>query len=160
MAVSTLEIVAMMLLFILFGVAFWWFAVAGKYRFYLNDYKYARGAHATEAGQTVKLTCDADKIICIDSATQICSVPDNSNFEASPLEPIASGLEGNVPYGAFNPRTTVDMKKIMMKECNGKNKCNYTFHPESFRHGKKCPSSGTQLISTYVCVDKNSQCPS
>jgi len=159
MAVSTLEIVAMMLLFILLGVAVWWFAVAGKYRLYLDDYKYARGAHATTAGQTIKMTCDADKKICIDSATQICSVPDHNNFESSPLEPISSGLEGDAPYGAFDPKTTVDMKKIMAAECNGKSKCTYTFKPETFPGGVRCPSTGTQLIATYVCVNKDDKCP-
>ncbi|MGV9199675.1 MAG: hypothetical protein ACOC4M_12750 [Promethearchaeia archaeon] len=138
-------------------MAIWWLAVAGHYRLYLNDYKYTRGAHATSGGQTIKLTCDADKQICIDKAVQICSIPDSNNFESSPLEPISAGLDGSSPYGSFNPKTTVDISSDMEKECNGKSTCSYTFKPSAFPVGS-CPSKHTQLIGSYTCIGKDETC--
>jgi hypothetical protein len=154
MAASTIEIILILGLTILVGVGIWWLAVAGQYRGYLDNYVYARGAHATSGGQTVTLKCDSGKKIYIDKATQICTIPDHNNFESSHLEPISSGLEGTTPYGAFNPGTTVDLTKVMGGECNGKTECTYTFKPELFPNQQTCPSSNTQLISTYVCSSK------
>jgi len=118
----------MVLLAIVLGIVVWWFVIAEKYRKYLGNYSYTRGSNATSSGQTLNLTCDQDKEICVYRAVQICTVPDSNNFESSTLEPIASGLgDNNAAYGDFDPDTTVDLTKDMGRECNGQERCQYKF---------------------------------
>ncbi len=152
----------MVLLAIGLGIAIWWFVIAEKYRSYLGKYAYARGANATAAGQTLNLTCDQDKEICVYRAVQICTVPDDHNFESSPLEPIASGLgKNNAAYGDFDPDTTVDMTSELNEKCKGQKNCSFMFTPKPWPHNGSCPSdSNTQLISTYSCIPKGSMCQS
>lgn len=159
--ISTFEIVGMILLVIGMIIAIWWYIVAEKYNNYLKSYSYSRGAHA-EDGQTVNLSCDSGKEICVFRATQICTVPDKNNFESSPMgDPIASGKDGTTPYGAFNPNTTVSRTQDMGNSCNGKTTASYVFNSIDFPSGDSwnCPG-GTQLISTYTCIPKGTTCQS
>jgi len=161
--ITTTEIVLLVMLTIGLGVAIWWFVVAEKYKSYLRDYSYSRGANVLN-GQTAQLTCGPDKEICVYRATQICTRPGNNNFETSSLEPIASGDEkidgARAFYGDFNPATTHDLTQDMGAKCNGKEKCDYPFSAASgwqAPNGVAC-NGNTQLIATYACIPKGTKC--
>lgn len=161
--ISTMEIVLLVMLTIGLGVAIWWFVVAEKYSSYLGGYSYSRGANVLN-GQTAKLMCDSDKEICIHRATQICTLPNEKNFETSSLEPMASGVQkidgARAFYGDFNPQTTVDRTQDMAQACKGKEKCEYKFEaPQGWtaRNGVAC-NGNSQLIATYTCIPKGSEC--
>lgn len=158
MAISTFEVVGMILLAIILGIAIWWYVIADNYRKYLNAGAYSRGANASSAGQTLHLTCDEDKEICVYQATQICTDPDRNNFENSDTDPFASGLTGNNSYGDYDSSTTVDMTISLGTECNGKQNCLYKFDPAQWPVGMPTCNGDTQLISTYVCGAKGSAC--
>lgn len=161
--ISTTEIVLLVMLTIGLGVAIWWFVVAEKFKSYLRDYSYARGANALN-GQTAQLTCGPDKEICVYRATQICTRPDSHNFETSSLEPIASGnakIDGDHAfYGDFNPATTIDLTQHVGAQANGKEKASYAFNAAP---GWKAPNGvacngNTQLLATYACIPKGTKC--
>ena len=158
MVVSTFEIVSMILLAIGLGITIWWFIIAENYRKYLSTYAYARGANASKPGQTLNLTCDDDKEICVYRSTQICTDPDSNNFENKSIDPIAGGKTGNDLYGDFNKSTTVDMTDSLGKECNGKQTCTYKFTPLQWPSGMTPCKGNPQLISTYTCIAKGSIC--
>lgn len=157
MALSTFEVIGMFLLAILFGIAVWWFIVSWQYRSYLKHASYARGANATEEGQTLNLSCDQGKEICVYRATQICSDPDSNNFENQQTDPISSGLDGKNSYGDFNSDTTVDRTADMSRECNGKQTSSFKFAAKGWPNGMTCHGK-TQLISTYSCIPKGTTC--
>ncbi len=114
MAVSTFEVTFMILLAIVLGIAIWWYIIADNFKKYLSGNSYARGANASKAGQTLNLTCDSEKEICVYRAIQVCTDPDASNFENSNTDPFASGMSGNDSYGDYNSSTTVDMTKDLV----------------------------------------------
>lgn len=147
------------------GVAIWWFIVAEQYKSYLGRYSYARGANSMN-GKSVNFSCEAGKKVCLYRATQICSRPDNKNFETSSLEPIASGdssIDGaHVRYGDFNPRTTVDLTQEIKARVNGKSNASYDFNiPPGWKgpNGVQC-NGDTQLIATYSCIPEGESCSS
>lgn len=163
--ITTIEIVLLVMLTIGLGVAIWWFVVAEKYKSYLRDYSYTRGANVIN-GQTAELSCGNDKEICVYRATQICTRPDANNFETSSLDPIATGdmkIDGaRAFYGDFNPQTTIDRTSHMASACNGKEKCKYPFKvPQGWQapNGVAC-NGNTQLIATYSCIPKKTKCNS
>jgi len=160
MVVSTFEIVGMVLLAILLGVAIWWFVIAENYRKYLSTYSYARGANASKAGETLNLTCDDDKEICVYRATQICTDPDSNNYENPSTDPIASGTSSDDKYGDFSSATTVDLTSDLSGACNGKETCAYKFSPKAWPSGMPSCGGDSQLISAYACVPKGSTCQS
>lgn len=161
--ISTIEIVLIVLLTIGLGVGIWWFVIAEKFKTYLANYSYTRGANVVN-GQTAELECDNDKEICVYRATQICTRSDENNFETSSLEPIASGVKeidgARAFYGDFNPATTVDITEEMGKSCDGNETCEYKFEVDkAWKANKGVACDGeTQLISTYTCIPKGTEC--
>lgn len=154
---STTEIAGVILLVLLLVVVIWWFAVADRYKRYLKNYSYVRGANAYKLGETLNLTCGKNKKICVSSATQICTHPNSQNFENVNTDPIDSGNSSNRYYGDFDPETTVSLLEDMKKVCDGHGKCEYKFTGKSFPNGMTC-GGNTQLISTYTCVPEDSNC--
>lgn len=155
---STFGLFSLFTLMVLVGVAVYWFVVSYRYKRFLDCAIYTRGANVKDGG-TVALTCDSEKVISIISATQICTLPNSSNFESSNLEPIANGT--NAPYGNFDPKTTVDLTSEMKAVVDGQQKINYTFSGASgwSKAGLTC-NGNAQLIATYECVPKNDTgCP-
>ena len=159
MAISTFEVVMLLLLFVVLLISIWWFSVAEKFRIYLQGYTYGRGANAWKAGQTLNLTCGAGKEICVYRATQICTDPNQDNLENYATDPIASGLDSNDSYGDFNSQTTVDLTDDMSDACNGSSTCSFKFTPKPFPGGMTC-GGNTQLISTYSCIPSGILCQS
>lgn len=160
MVVGTFEIIGMVLLAIVLGVAIWWFVIAENYRKYLTTYSYGRGANASKAGQTVHLACDDGKEICVYRATQICTDPDSNNFENPSTDPFAAGTASDDKYGDFSSSTTSDLTNDMSGECNGKETCAYKFMPTRWPSSMPGCAGDTQLISTYACIPKGSTCQS
>jgi len=164
MPTSTSQIVILILAFVGLVVAVWFFVIAERYRMYLGKTSYARGANAKKAGETLNMTCDQDKEICVYRATQICSQPDKNNFESSSTDPIAGGIKSDGPisaaYGDYNPNTTVDMTDALLKACNGDQKCAYKFNPAKFPGTMTCPAENTQMLSVYSCIPKGEACQS
>ncbi len=156
MAISTLEIVFMVLLAIGVGIAIWWYIVADNYRKYLGGITYARGANG-EDGDTINLVCDSDREICVYRATQTCTDPNSNNFENSSTDPISNGTDDSVEYGQFNPNTTVDLISDMGNECNGKQKCSYEFSADWSQSPLGCAGI-SQIISSYTCIPKGGKC--
>ena len=164
MPTSTASVTFLIILAVVLVVTIWWFVVAEKYKRYLDNYEYARGANASKAGDTLNLTCDQDKEICVYRAVQVCSQPDSNNFENSATDPIAGGIKSDgkvsTSYGDYNPNTTVNATPLLVKECNGQEKCAYKFTPVQFPGTMTCPAEHTQLISTYSCIPKGAVCQS
>jgi hypothetical protein len=164
MALTTPQVMIVLLLVIGVIIGIWLYVVAQRYSNYLDEYSYSRGAHAWQTGQTLDLKCDDGKEICVYRATQICTNPDSNNFESAP-DSIASGNTSNVPYGAFDPDTTVSRTEDMGKKCNGLSSATFVFNPVDFSGGKPweevCSAESTsQLIATYTCIPKGSKCTS
>lgn len=168
--ITSVEIVLLVMLFIGVCVAIWWFVIAERFKTYLKNYSYSRGANILN-GQTAKLSCDGDNEICVYRATQICTRPgsvkglDGTNFETSSLEPIAAGDkeqdgDAHVAYGDFNPKTTIDLTDSMGKEVNGKTSHEYTFNVDKkwkAPNGVSC-NGDAQLIAVYTCVPPGTTC--
>jgi len=141
---------------VILSYALWWLTVAMKYRTYLKTKSYPRGANVTQ-GQTTNLKCELGNEICVYRATQICTDPGKNNFENPETDPISSGLnDSGEKYGEFNPLTTIDLTKNLSKTCNGSENCSFKFTPNQ---NLKC-NGEYQLISTYSCIPKNSDCES
>lgn len=165
MAISTLEIVFVVLGFIAIGIGLWYFIIAKNYTSHLSQNSYARGANAT-APATLNMACDDDHQICVSSVTQICTVPTSSNFEGSNLEPISGGQ--NSAYGAFDPKTTVNMTATVANECDGKQTCAFNYSSDVATQGwqtinatgNNACNGQTQIIANYVCVPKGQSCTS
>lgn len=158
--ITTIEIVGMILLAIFLGIAVWWFIIAENYRKYLDAYSYSRGAHATKVNQTLNLTCDSDKEICVFRATQICTDPSASNYENSVTDPISSGLSSDTKYGQFDSNTTVDTTNDLGDKCNGATTCAYKFTQAAWPSGMPSCGGETQLIAGYTCIPKDGKCQS
>jgi len=168
--ISTFEIVFIVVLLILIGIAIWWLVIAHRYKGDLATFSYSRGANVdlkTRDKANVNMTCDSDREICVWRATAICSGSDSNNYESSPLEPIASGTTED-KYSSFDTNTTIDLTHDLAAG-NGKENYTYTFDSNKlvWPHGKKCPSNynsstgtGTrpQLIATYSCIPKGTKC--
>jgi hypothetical protein len=172
--ISTSEIVILVALALVLALVIFYFVVAYKYGQTLNVFAYTRGANldtaSTNGKGTVELKCDSARTICVEQATLICTGAENalSNTEAGP-EPIANGSNSKVPYGNFDPNTTVDLTTELSK-FNGMQNATFEFDGlEIFKnHNQKTCStfnykpdgSGTrpQLIATYTCVPKGTSC--
>lgn len=148
---NTFEIFCILILIISIGIGIYFFYSQKKYENYLNTSSFARGCNMV-ANETKTLTCGNNHVISIESARQICTGQDSSNFDMGSN----NDLESMLKTGRFNPETTVNFKKTLGKSCNGKSKCNFTFNPEDFPNGKMCSASGSEihLIGTYLCVPK------
>lgn len=169
---STFEIVFIVVLLMGIGLMIWWTVLAYKYKSELTSFSYTRGANIDLKGSTNKnvlMSCEDDREICVWRATAICTGADMNNVESSPLEPIATGTTEN-SYGAFDKSTTIDMTKSM-SVANGKENFLYNFNANNLTwpQGKTCPltynnTTGTgtrpQLIATYSCIPKGTQCNS
>ena len=164
MAVSTFEIVALILLGIAVAVALWWYIVAEKYSNYMDSTSYARGANASSTDKTLNLSCGKGKKICVYRATQICTAPNPNNWETSTLEPIAGTNTADAQWGAFDPVTTVDLTGQMGAACNGSSDCQWKKGaPDPYPGGRACldenGNPGTsQIISTYTCIPEGEEC--
>lgn len=158
--ITTFEVVGMILLFIGLAIAIWWFVVAENFRKYLKTYSYSRGVHATQANQTLNLSCSEGKEICLYKATQICTNPDNNNFEDPTTDPIDSGTSANGMYGQFNPQTTVDLTQDMGSVVNGQRTATFRFTPKEWPDNMASCAGETQLIGTYTCIPTGTSCQS
>lgn len=148
----------LLILLLFFGIAIWFYTISHNYQEKLNLFAYTRGAHAGYPGKKINMICEPGKKICIERATQICSTPDENNFEDEGTDSISSGVDGSgAYYGNFNPNTTVDLKKSMTQQCGGKESCEYTFYQSEFP-GKMSCEGNTQLIATYTCIPENKKC--
>jgi hypothetical protein len=147
-------------LVIIFFVSMWYFTVAYRYKKRLDNFAYTRGAHTIGTGKTVQLACEPGKKICIEHATQICSNPDEDNFENKDTDPISSGKGEDFTgyYGQFNTKTTVDLKSKLKELCGGQESCDYNFSGVQFPEPIKCDSNNTQLILTYTCIPQDAVC--
>lgn len=150
------------------GVSVWWLVVAYKFRKSINMNSYTKGANL-DPGQgktsgTVTLSCGSDYNICVWRATAICTGESQTNHELSPcppsgpcLDPISNGNDG-VKYGDFSPKSTTDLTKELSSLANGSQKYTYFFND---KNQKTCPiGTRPQLISTYTCIPKGTQCKS
>lgn len=166
--ITTAEIVLMVLFGILLGVTIFWFVFSLKDRSNANTWKYSRGANATSVNGekvNVSLSCDADSEICMWQSTLICTSPGTGNTERSPLPAFSTS---STNYGGFDPTTTVDLTADMAAVANGKQSVIYEFDPSTAwskagLQGKCAVDGGTaysQLISTYTCIPKGTQCKS
>ena len=137
-------------------------ALVTGYRYYndLQGRTYTRGANQSGPGD-VKMKCGNGKEICVYKATQICTNPDGNNFENEHNDPISSGYDNPDSYGDFDPCTTVDLLKEISEKCNGQKECIYNFKgntPFPFDGECKGDNATVQLISTYTCIPKGSEC--
>lgn len=132
---------------------------------------------------TVNLTCDPDREICVYRATAICTGAENQNSNnESGVEPISNGLTNNGFYGNFDINNTVDLTDKLSGLANGSQAYSYNFDTTNVNNnttgpvqpmlfnGQICPwanygQSGPgpqfvrpQLIATYACIPKGSQC--
>ncbi len=160
--IGTIEVFVILGLLVLLGVGTWALFFFRKQTNALREFKYARGANG-EDGEDIPLKCGKGKAICIYRATQTCTAVTPNGFEGSSLDPISNGLDGDVSYGDFNPKTTVDLTKKMGKECNGNTECLYKFRKDWSSKPVDC-NGVTQLIATYVCISdedyKDGKCES
>lgn len=149
MAVSTTEVVLVLILGVVLVIMIWLYFTSHKHRQFVSTQSYTRGANLAGPGN-VSLGCDADSEICVYSAAQICTNPDANNFEASSLDAMTStgNLESN------NIANLTDMAE----QCNGQTNCVYNFTGNaSFPSGASC-NGQKHLIATYTCVAKGT-CP-
>lgn len=164
--ISTGEIVLIAFFAVVLGVAIWWFAVAYHYGTTISDFSYSRGANIDpgpgKSTGSVQMTCDSDREICVTRATVICTGTNGvANFDISPLNPYASGLDGKTTYGDFNPSTTADLTKTLSDAANGKQSFTYDFDGD--KSLPTCKGPGTirpQLIASYTCIPKGQKCSS
>lgn len=166
MAISTSEVVFVLLLAVGLIAAIWVYIVTSKHTKNISSDPYSRGANA-HGPSTVNLVCDDNSQICVYNAVQVCTNPNQSNFEDSIVD-------GMTKQGSFDPTTTADLTQDMINACNGKSTCAYTFtgdKPFGYVAGDTTiiPSSTTcssatggagvsQLISTYTCAPKGKSC--
>lgn len=144
MAISTTEVVFVLLLGVGLLVMIWIWYASHSQRSQLSTQAYTRGVNAASP-KTVGLACDANSVISIDRATQVCSNPDAKNIERSMLDPMTK-------TGDFDPNRIADLTSDMGGVCNGKQTCLYTFTgAEPFPNGVACDGT-PQLIGTYTCV--------
>jgi hypothetical protein len=173
MAISTGEIVILVFLILIIGIATWWFVVAFNYGNSLKVFVYSRGANLDPGvGKTsgsVTLKCDDQSEICVQNATAICTGTNGQlNYETNKVGQIyATGTEGNtLPYGAFNTKGggAVDLTKTLSTLANGKESYQYSFDGSTLFDGK-CIAGAIgstvrpQLIATYSCIPKGERCP-
>jgi len=185
--IGTGTIVLIVFLFLILAIAIWYFVVAYNYGSSLTVASYTRGANLDTAtinaqGQptstgkgTVNFTCDPDREICVYRATAICTGAENalSNNESG-VEPISNGLTNNGYYGNFDTNNTFDLTDSLSTLANGLQTYSYSFDASSDSkirfNGQVCPYSNygksgagpqfvrPQLIATYSCIPKGSQC--
>lgn len=139
---STILIFLLLSVVAIFIYSMWSLIVSFRYRETLKGYKYTRGANTTE-NKKIILKCENNNKINIDKAVQICTDPNDNNFENPNTDPIDKN-------GKFNKNTTVDMKDSLSSACDGLSSCEYTFKPKDFPNNIKCDGT-SQLISTYTC---------
>ncbi len=176
--ISTFEIVSLVFLAILLGVAAWWFGVAFEYRKSVESFSYGRGANLDTGrvgnGKTgkgaVNMGCSDGHEICVWHATAICTGANAKNIEQG-HEPISNGIDGK--YGDLNPATKVDVTNHMSLSDNGKTK--YTYNFDGLHPGDRSWPTGScavtydnntetgvrpQLIATYSCIPTGTKCRS
>lgn len=148
MAVSTTEVVLILIFGLGLIVVLWMYYVSHKHKQFISTQSYTRGANRAGTG-IVSLVCDDNSEICVYDASQICTKPDGSNFESG-------GLDAMTSNGNLNPRNIVSRTNEMASACNGKTQCTWNFTASTFPAG---PCGGdSHLISTYTCVAKGT-CP-
>lgn len=144
MALSTTEIVLVLLLGVGLIIAIIVYITSHKQTSVISSQPYARGANASKAGN-VLLTCDAGSVINVHdgAAILVCHDPTSDNFENPATDPFLTD-------GTPNPQTTVDLSKSLQDACNGKMQCTYSF--TGIDDNFVCGTTGTpQLIATYTC---------
>ncbi len=151
MAVSTTEVVFVILLGVGLLIAIWFFFVERNKRNNLTTQTYTRGVNLAGPGN-VLLTCDSDSQICITRATQVCTSPSTANFESSPLDAMTK-------TGDFDSSKIADLTSDDLgTQCNGKETCTYTFTgTKPFPNDAQCTGQ-THLIGTYTCIAKGATC--
>ncbi len=165
---STGIFIIFFVLLIIFIFVIWNMSVSSSYNTYLNNFRYTRGSNIKGIGNSKIFVCGKDSQICVDKATQIISEPDENNFENPNIDPISNGTitdsDGKIiPYSAFNPDTTIDVTKELSQIVNGKNKYNYTFTGftppgQTLNDLTNEQKQNIQLIATYTCIPKGSEC--
>ncbi len=172
-----MEIVIIAALFIILGLAIFWFVVGYKYNSVVSSSSYTRGANidtgTSGTGNTgkgsVAMTCDADHEICMWRSTAICTgaINGQSNTEGGP-----ESIDGSIKnYGNFEENNTIDLSSQIASQANGQQSFTYNFDGTKMLFGGKiCPFANysksqnfgqrPQLISTYTCIPKGSTCQS
>lgn len=164
MAISTGEIVMLVILLLIFSVAIWYLVVALIYRNEVNKFEHARGANRVGAG-FVNFECENGKVISVDSAISVCSGMNMNNDDNKYTEinnniyiknindPVSKHSDRK--YGSFNfddkNSGVQDLTKTIKKDVDGKTSYQYEFKPG------QCNIQGTvpQLIATYTCKPKS-----
>jgi len=171
MPISTGEIVMLIFLALILGVATWWFVVAYQYRKTLNMFAYTRGANVDpgpgKSTGTVDMKCDSEREICVWRATAYCTGTNGViNNEIIPGA-YSNGEKGNpIPYGGFDvvaKTGAVDLTSILSKTANGKESYTHKFDGGMAFAGKCVPRTSSettrpQLIATYSCIPKGQKC--
>ncbi len=158
MAIGTLDVVGLGLLFVGTCVAIWWFVIAWRYKSFLGTSSFARGANVAGRNKKAQLSCDAGHEICVYRATMICSNPQANNYENPSTDPISNGKNGVNRYGEYDAKTTTSLTAKMGSKCNGNASCEYDFSGESFPGGITCSAENVQLISSYTCIPQGTAC--
>lgn len=143
MALSTTEVVLVLLLGVALVIAIWVYIDSNRETSSISSQPYARGANLSKPGN-VLLTCDTGSVISMDNANMVCHDPDTKNFENPSTDPFLKN-------GQFDPKTTADLLSDMQGKCDKKQQCTYTFG--GIANNFVCGTNGTpQLIATYTCV--------
>ena len=144
-------------------IAGFWVLISRKNVDVVKNKEYARGMNASE-GKSVTLKCDDSDEICVYRATQICSAPDQNNFEQAYGDPFSDGVTSEKPYGEFS-EFAVDLTEDISKLANGKNSYEFVYTPKDFPNipGGKCINKSgapgvSQLIGVYKCLPPGGKC--
>lgn len=143
MALSTTEVVLVLLLGVGLIIAIWVYIDSNRETSSISSQPYARGANLNAPGK-VLLTCDAGSVISATNANMVCHNPSAKNFENPTTDPFLKN-------GQFDPTTTIDLLSDVQSQCDKKQQCTYTFSGTADNF--VCGDGGTpQLIATYTCV--------
>lgn len=110
----------------------------------LRMFPNTRGANKIISSSTptnMTLKCPMNKVIQINQMTEVCSVPDQNNFESANVDPYNQN-------GSFSSSTT-DVTAEFSQNMNCKTSSTYSYQPKN----TTC-SGSLQLIGTYTCVDQ------
>lgn len=161
--ISTISLSLILFLIVGIIIAGFWVIISRKNVSIVTSKEYARGMNASE-GRDVILKCDGSDEICVYRATQICTSPDQNNFEQAYGDPFSDGVTSSKEYGEFS-EFSVDLTEDISNLANGLNSYEFTFTAKTFPNipGGKCINKSgdpgiPQLIGVYKCLPPGGKC--